>query len=285
MGVTKEQVQLYVDSLYRMLLGDEDKRDLILGDLESVFKNHPKVSLTRRAQVLAILKMMRAPTITSLVNPSTLLVLMRKHWHHRKAVTSRLVPCVSTMGSQDILPRSEYDDTLVATVLKTVVQHLTPTQIENFYAILQKIIQFAEPHAVAQRWDEAKPLVTFDKWMPLEQYLASHTTTTTTTASATPKQALDRGNIATPKPPTPSEKATPNQNESDNQSDGGSEGGCIRCSGDGVQHGQGSQKGKGKRKNTGSGTHGTAPTAPRQRRRHGPTRSTTKEEEKDDDSC
>lgn len=165
MGVTAEQVQFYVNSIYGMILGDTTRRDAILSELERMFKNHPKMSITRKAQTLAILKMARHPTITSLIKPANLLLSMRKHWHHRKAVTSRLVP---KFGASDA--DEQLEDHLVASVLRVVLKHFGKDDIDKFYSLLEKVIQFAEPHALAGKWDQDKPLVEFSEWVPLSEY-------------------------------------------------------------------------------------------------------------------
>jgi hypothetical protein len=171
MGVTAEQVQFYVNSLYSMILGDPVRRDAILSELEEAFKKHPKMNAVRKAELLALLKIARHPSITSLIKPASLLHSMRKHWHHRKAVTSKLVPRV-VPGLGD-----EMDDHLVATVLRAVLKHFTPDDIDKFYSLLEKVIQFAEPHAVIGRWDQDKPLVEFTEWIPLSEYIKQTTTT------------------------------------------------------------------------------------------------------------
>lgn len=176
MGVTAEQVQFYVNSIYGMILGEPIRRDAILNELEKAFKKHPKINTVRKAELLALLKIARHPSITSLIKPASLLHSMRKHWHHRKAITSKLVPKV-VPGLE-----GEIDDHLVATVLRAVLKHFTPDDIDKFYSLLEKVIQFAEPHAVIGRWDQDKPLVEFTEWIPLSEYVKQ------TTSSATPKQ-------------------------------------------------------------------------------------------------
>lgn len=180
MGVTAEQVQFYVNSIYGMILGEPVRRDAILNELEEVFKKHPKMNAVRKAQLLAMLKMARHPSITGLIKPASLLHSMRKHWHHRKAVTSKLVPKV-VPGLEN-----EMDDHLVSTVLRAVLKHFTPDDIDKFYSLLEKVIQFAEPHAVIGRWDQDKPLVEFTEWIPLSEYIKQ------TTASSTANNKNER---------------------------------------------------------------------------------------------
>jgi hypothetical protein len=215
MGVTKEQVQLYVNSLYGLLLGDEVKRTAILDGIKSVIKKSPKLSTVRKGQIMAILTIMQQPTVTSLINPCTLLVMMKKHWAHRKAVTSRLIP--------QLTDTDEVDNTVVASVLRVVLKHLSVDEIDRFYNLLYKVIQFAEPHARAEKWDQAKPLVEFDKWVPLSDYLAE-------------LNGVDK---------TP---AQPKDEQREQRHDGGGgESGPSGCSGTGVQSDEGHKKGKGKR--------------------------------------
>lgn len=232
MGVTAEQVQFYTNSIYGMILGEPARRDAILSELEQVFKKHPKMNAARKAQLLAMLKMARHPSITSLIKPASMLHSMRKHWHHRKAVTSKLVPKV-VPGLED-----EMDDHLVATVLRAVLKHFTPDDIDKFYSLLEKLIQFAEPHAQVGRWDQDKPLVEFTEWIPLSEYI---------------KQT-----------PTASNKQ--DERIRDEQHNERSESGCSGLGGGGVYDDESLEEGEIKGKDTRTGTPAPAATIARRRR-------------------
>lgn len=232
MGVTAEQVQFYTNSIYGMILGEPARRDAILSELEQVFKKHPKMNAVRKAQLLAMLKMARHPSIISLIKPASLLHSMRKHWHHRKAVTSKLVPKV-VPGLED-----EMDDHLVATVLRAVLKHFTPDDIDKFYSLLEKLIQFAEPHAQVGRWDQDKPLVEFTEWIPLSEYI-KHT-------------------------PTASNKQ--DERIRDKQHNERSESGCSGLSGGGIYDDESLEEGEIKGEDTRTGTPAPAATIARRRR-------------------
>lgn len=169
MGVTAEQVQFYVHAIYDLLLGNESRRESILSGFEHVFRNHPKINSIQKGQYLALTKMARYPTITALIKPTNLLLMVKKHWHHRKIITSRLVPLQLHPNDDKLL-----DDHLVTSLLRAVIKQFSPDEIEKFYSLLEKIIQFAEPHAQLERWDQNKPVVDLDNWVPISQYIAGN---------------------------------------------------------------------------------------------------------------
>lgn len=205
--MTPSELKLHVLNAYRMVLGD--KKNAILDDAEKVFDEHAKSNVLTKVRNKAIIAFMRNAPIESLVEPVGMLTMIQKYWHYRKAITSKLIPP----------PTDELESHLLASLLKIVMKHFDNAERDKFYDTLISILRFAEPHAIAEHWDEKKPLLELKDWVPLEDYLKTLT-----------KDGCD-----------------------------GSESGQGGRGGDGVQPNEKQQKGKGKRKraspNSAPGTH------------------------------
>lgn len=224
--MTPEGLKIHVHNAYQQVLGS--KKKLILEEVLKVIDTHPKYDFTERIKYKTMVNYMMNAPLVQLIDHMGMLKMLKKYWHYRKAITSKLVP---PPGNKD-------EQHLAASLLAIVLKNFDAKEIDKFYDTLTSILHFAEPHAVEEDWASSKPLLQLDHWLPLSEWQAKYGHKTGHTAS-------------TPEPPTKEDGDT-------QRNDGGSEGGQGGGSGDGVQQHKKEVKGKGKRKR--AGTDSAAPT-------------------------